>query len=141
MTHLTFKQKVIAGRYQTFEAFLDAYNNHNTDWRNAVAAGQKVSIEKFLGVNYSEYTQLFGNIKTAFDLYVTGHMFTTITVPHLDVMLSKFNSGSVSKELRFGQYVYNETNFEYENSYNEKDTGQAYNLLLEGIKFYSQKED
>ena len=141
MTRLTFKHKVLAGRYKTFQAFLDAYNNHVTDWRNALTAGEKISVEEYLGLSYSEYSQIFGCIKTAFDLYATGHFLQLLTTPHLDVLLTKFNSGSVNKELRFGQYVYNETNFEYDNSYNERSTEQAYNLLLEGIKFFSKKEE
>lgn len=34
---------------------------------------------------------------------------------------------------RFGQYVFNQTNYEYENSYNIKDGSEAYTLLLKSI--------
>lgn len=141
MTRLTFKHKVLAGRYKTFQAFLDAYNNHVTDWRNALAAGEKISVEDYLGLSYSEYSQIFGCIKTAFDLYATGHFLQLLTTPHLDVLLTKFNKGYASPDLRFGQYVYNETRFEYGNSYNETDTNNAYVLLQKGIEYYSQMEE
>lgn len=139
--NLTFKHKVISGRYKTFKEFYQAYTNHVTDWHNTIKQGTKISIEKFLGLTYSEYNQFFSNVSTAYNNFIIGDLFNTPTLEQLDYYLARYNDSSVNKTLRFGQYVYNNTYFEFENSYNEKDTTKAYALLKEGIEFWSKKEE
>lgn len=137
----TFKHKVLAGQYKNFQDFYQAYTNHVTDWHKAVKEGVKISIEKFLGLTTTEYNQFFSNVQNAYHSFIVGDLFNIPTVEQLDYLLNRYNSNPVHKTLRFGQYVYNDTYFEFENSYNEKDTEQAYNLLKEGIKFWSEKEE
>lgn len=43
------------------------------------------------------------------------------------------NNKETSKSLRFGQYVFYYTSYEYKHSYDEVDAGKALQLLLEGI--------
>lgn len=138
----TFKHKVIAGRYKTFDAFSDAFTNHITDWRNAKATSSNIgSVESFLGLTYSEYSQLIGNLKDSFNSYATGSFLVIPSVPHLDYMLSHYKTNPVNKIIRFGQYVFNESGFEFENSYNEKEIEQAYDLLKKGIEYWSKEEE
>ena len=47
--------------------------------------------------------------------------------------LSYKSSGEGREHIRFGQYVYNEYDLEYKNSYNTRSELDAYNLLSEYI--------
>lgn len=137
----TFKHKVIAGQYASLQAFQEAYTNHVTDWHNTIKEGTKISIEKFLGVTDAEYNVLFSGMTTAYASYLSGDLFNIPSVSELDYFLSRYKNDPAHTILRFGQYVYNNIHFEFENSYNEKDTDQAYNILKQGIEYWSIKEE
>ena len=55
--------------------------------------------------------------------------------------LSYKSLGEGREHIRFGQYVYNEYNLEYENSYNNCNDLDAYNLLSEYIYLKGLKNE
>ena len=51
------------------------------------------------------------------------------TQAQLDMLYSDFQQLDTPE--RFGQYIFNRTGFEFENSYNIKNAEEAYKLLFE----------
>ena len=54
----------------------------------------------------------------------------------------KFKSlGNGNEHIRFGQFIFNTYDYEYENSYNIKSEIDAYNLILKGLmEEYNESE-
>ena len=71
-----------------------------------------------------------GQARTMFALY---KLTPVPTIKQLDEAWKDFLSVAIYQDLRFGQYFYNEYNFEINNSYNIERPYLAYQVLYEAL--------
>lgn len=138
---MSFKSKALAGKLNTSKLFVDAYYEEVQIWHK-IPLDKRGTLESFLGVTFAEVSVLHHNIEHAYTCFQNKTLFVIPTVEQIDKLLSIWsNTYEVRSVLRFGQYVYNEIFFEFENSYNQTDCMEAYNSLIKGIALYSKKEE
>ncbi len=130
----TFKHKVINGQYKTLQEFQEAYTNHIKDW-NDVSTSQ--SLADFLGLTFSEFCIFSDNVEKAWLQYLNKQLFNIPSIENLIELCNSYFTQSENKDLRFGQYVFNVTNFEFRNSYEIQSINEAYTLLVEGIEYWN----
>lgn len=135
---MTFKTEAVSGLYKDFNSFKSSLDKHVADWHSLYGNLDRPSVEQYLGLTFSEYSQILHNTELSYQKILLKELFY---IPSNDELYSLYLNWQKIGEtpLRFGQYVYNEIFFEFENSYNTLYCHDAFNLLMKGIEFYSKQ--
>lgn len=125
-TQLSFAQQLRNKMFNTNEEALAALEKALKVWHSD--ASIESEMHTYLGLTFPEFCSVTGHKTTILNLVENKQILATITQDQLQ----DFYTAWLAKpdHQRFGQFVYNQSYVEIDNSYNERDPLVAYNLLL-----------